>query len=236
MFIKAIKVLAVLAALTHLSQANAGLINQSAGNTTHGFSDGQILGFFPDVFSAQSGQAEPAFASVFGNEHIENFSTTWQFGYSAFSDNVNSASLTIGIWDHDSNVVGDQVGSFLLNGLEFSNALNSTFNARGGTDNEFNVYTLDLMALTSNSAQSVIDTLKSGFLDISLNLQGQAATTPFGGGAAQLTPFNGAGLIFANLSVSYSASTPNPDPIPEPAAFTLVVLGLVLLMRVKRNT
>jgi len=225
--------LCLMLSLAVANQASATIISQDLGNIGSGFVDGQTVGFFPDVFFAQQGQQAP-FGSVSGHEYLQNFQAFWQFNFGAITSSITSASLSFGIWDHDSSATGDQVASFLLDGSDFTSTLNGLFNGKGGTDEEYNIYTVDLM--------SISNLLTDGILNVALDLQGSGLVTEFGTGIVSNTFFNGAGLIFSSLAIEYSdvaAPSPNPNPnataVSEPPAMALLALGLLMFVRRKRS-
>jgi hypothetical protein len=136
-------------------------------------------------------------------------STGWTFGFSSTA--VSGASLTVGLYDHDSAAPGDQVFLFTVGGIDLTAALNALLNSSGGTQSEYNVYTLALPA-------TVFSAFLAGSLDVALTFQGPglgACDSP----AEGLCPSNGVGPDFSTLD--FDGST-----VPEPATLLLLGTGL----------
>ena len=189
---KAVLVLAaILAGMYPASQANATILTLGEQD----FANGSFTSL--GVFNT-AGAGEPAPFDLFrGNDPIgPNFSESWTFSYSPGA--VTSASISIGIFDHDSFVAGNQVASFSVDGFDLTALLNALFEGSGGAQTEYNVYTLALPA-------GAFAALSDGSATFSLTLQG--STSP--------PPFNGAGLDFSTLDISN---------VPEPG--TLGLLGV----------
>ncbi|MDE2365510.1 MAG: PEP-CTERM sorting domain-containing protein [Betaproteobacteria bacterium] len=145
-----------------------------------------------------------------------NFSASWTFSYGAVPV-IAGASLELGIYDHDSSAAGNQVASFTLNGIDLTAALNTLFEAHGGANAEYDVYTLTLPATTF--AQ-----LATGTATVALALQGP------GLGILGSTQFNGAALDFSTLNIATQVS-----PVPEPQSLALFVAGFAVLIAVRRK-
>ena len=141
-----------------------------------------------------------------------NFSASWTFNYVPFVEPIASASITIGILDHDSAASGNQVNSFLVGGNDMTSALNTAFESAGGSNGEYNVYTLGL----DSSVFASLD----GSVTVSLALMGPGLQTALIGGAITETPSNGAHLIYSSLTV---------NPVPIPAAAPLFLSALAAL-------
>jgi hypothetical protein len=145
----------LLLALGGLQAAAAATFTTTLGNTTPGFNDGETPDAFPDVINAQTGQDAPFNASCGGGvaANTGNCSTDWTFSYGAIADPILSASLTLGILDHDSDAGGSQLGSFSLDPFSDLTALLDTeFEATGGGDGMYNVYTIDLAGFFADLA------------------------------------------------------------------------------------
>ena len=205
--------------------ASATLITSSLGNTAPGFNDGDT----PDVSvvgSAQGGQPVP-FDQGYGTDGLfaGNFSQSWIFNYGSISDTILNASLTIGIYDHDSSASGSQLSLYGIDGADLTVTLDGLFEAGGGAaDNQYNVYTIDLAA-------SSFSDLADGLATASLNLQGPGLVPNlFGGGFAE-TSTNGANLIFSTLTIE----TQDTQPVPEPGSLVLASLGFLVLGIVRRR-
>lgn len=165
-----------------------------------------------DFLTAGSGESSP-FNGVFSGSDVTgpNFSASWTFSYAPLSP-VLGASLTLGIYDHESAAAGNQVASFKLNGIDLTIELNSLFESRGGASREDNVYVLTLPGTTFAS-------LGTGTAAFELSLQGP------GLGLFGETPFNGAALDFSTLNVITRDVT--PTPVPEPASGALMSMALL---------
>ncbi len=191
--------------LVTLGRADAGLVQLGAQH----FSDGQIIN---DAMyaSAVNGQPTP-FNGFIGGDLNTNFAMSYNFAFGA--QTVNSATFSIGIFDGDSAAAGNQVGAFSINGVDLTALLNTAFNGHGGTQQEYNVYTITLPT-------AALATIATGQAMVSLTLAGPGlAGDP--GSSNVTTPFNGAGLDFSNLNI-------NPTAVPEPSSLAMVVIaGLI---------
>ena len=173
------------------------------------FTDGSIVGF--SAFnSASAGEAAP-FDQFRGHDILSPFSATWTFDYLAQTASIASASITLGITDHDSQGTGSQIASFSLDGRDITGDLDALFEASGGAQLEYNVYTLSL-------ADSVLAELVDGTASFSLDLQGPGSLSS-----------NGAGLDFATLYFSTDFDDPIGSPVPEPHAFVLFTAGALVI-------
>lgn len=221
----------LLLVLGGLQAAAAATITTTLGNTTPGFNDGDTPDVFPDVIDAQTGQDAPFNASCGGDVVANgNCSTSWLFSYIAPADPILSASLTLGIVDHDSAASGSQLGSFTLDTFSDLTALLDTeFEATGGGDGMYNVYTIDLAGFFAD--------LADGSALISLALQGaglQTCTLVFicpGAPVVSETAFNGANLIFSTLTIETRDTTIPPVPLPAAAPLFLSAIAAFGLYR-----
>jgi len=164
-----------------------------------------------------AGGGEPApFNGVFIGSDVSgpNFSASWTFSYGAIADTITGGSLSFGIYDHESTATGNQVASFCINGVDFTGALNTLFEAHGGASREDNVYTLTLPASTFAG-------LASGTVNVSLSLAGP------GLGLFGETTFNGAALDFSTLDIATA--------VPEPLSSTLLLIGLPAVLAATRR-
>ncbi|MBS0424448.1 MAG: hypothetical protein JSR71_08520 [Proteobacteria bacterium] len=164
-----------------------------------------------------AGGGEPApFNGVFIGSDVSgpNFSASWTFSYGAIADTITGGSLSFGIYDHESTATGNQVASFSINGVDFTGALNTLFEAHGGASREDNVYTLTLPASTFAG-------LASGTVNVSLSLAGP------GLGLFGETTFNGAALDFSTLDIATA--------VPEPLSSTLLLIGLPAVLAATRR-
>jgi len=223
-----------------LQAASAAMFDVTLGNDTPGFADPSIppVTGVGSIAAAQTGQELP-FNQSCGADVVPNpgdCSTSWKFSYGATSDPILSASLTIGIVDHDSAASGSQVGLFSLDGGSLTAALDNEFEAAGGLDGMYNVYSLSLSA-------GFFAGLADGIAMVMLALQGnglQTCTSSFACSGETLpfvseTNFNGANLIFSTLTIE----TQDIPAVPLPAAAPLFLSALFIMgiyrRRVLRN-
>lgn len=156
--------------------------------------------------AASVGEPAPFQAFLGSDPNGPDFAGTWTFTYAPLPA-VSSASLALGIFDHDSAAAGNQVASFILDGLDLTAAMNTLFEAAGGVTSEYNVYVLSL-------PQAALPALSDGSAAFALTLQGP------GLGVLGLTAFNGAGLDFSTLTV-----------VPEPSSVVLLALASLAVTR-----
>jgi hypothetical protein len=165
-------------------------------------------GSFPDgtVYDNASAGEPLAFDGFLGHDIFTSFSDSWTFAYAA-PPAVTSASITLGLYDHDSAAPGEQVQSFTVDGNDLTALLNAALESGGGSQIEYNTYTINLPALA-------LPSLADGSATFALALQGQGlAGVP--GEIGNLSPQNGAGLDFATLTL-----------VPEPSAAALLALAV----------
>jgi hypothetical protein len=168
------------------------------------FTDGQMLTGVAQFNGASVGEPVP-FDQFYGSDFTVNFSQPFTFNYGAGA--VTGASLTFGIWDHDSQAPGNQVASFTVDGFDLTAQLNAAFESHGGAQSEVDVYTLTLPA-------GALPLLADGQANFSLTLQGPGLQS---GGTT--TAANGAGLDFATLNTQ----------VPEPATIGAMAAAAALL-------
>jgi hypothetical protein len=205
--------------------AHAAIITTTLGNNSPGFNDGDWPALIPDILNAQSGQPAP-FDQGYGHEVLgPHFSGSWAFNYGALPDPILSANITIGIIDHDSTASGSQLALFTIDGNDSTSALDASFEGSGGTDNEYNVYTINLGAV-------VFADLVDGSVSVALDLNGPGLQTPLfpfpGPNPSVEGDYNAAHLIFSTLSITTQA-------VPIPATMLLLGSGLIGLIGFRRK-
>ncbi len=176
--------------------------------------DGQVLGG-----AEFNGSRDPApFDVLSGRDSMSNFSVRWSQAYSPITDTITAATLQLGIFDVDGDIEGDQVGSFTLNGIDLTAALNAAVNAKTFTgDSKYGIYDLNL------SSGSFAD-LATGKLDFALTLSGPARNV------LGRTNFNAGILDYSRLTVTSGVVTPPMQPaVPEPATWAMMLAGFGMM-------
>lgn len=169
------------------------------------FEDGQILVNSQQFQDASVGEPYP-FDTFLPGDSVANFAASWEFSFVPGSL-VEPLMLTLGIFDHDSKAPGEQVASFMVDGVDLTALLNSAFESHGGKQREVNVYTVELPL-------EVADSSLDGALVFYLELQGPSL------GDSGTLPKNGAGLDFSSLQA-----------VPSPGACSCWGVALLLLRR-----
>jgi hypothetical protein len=218
----------LLLAFGGLQAAAATTITQTLGNATPGFADDStpVLLGAGGIREAQTGQDAPFNASCGADVAANSGDCTanWTFSYGAITDPILSASLTLGIVDHDSDAGGSQLGSFSLDTFSDLTALLDTeFETTGGLDGMYNVYTIDLAGffadLADGSALISLALAGPGLQTCTLSFACPGQTVPF----ISDTAFNGANLIFSSLTIETDTSIP---AVPLPAAAPLFLSAI----------
>lgn len=189
------------------------------------FVDGSFIATTADFMAPQSG--EPALMGQFigGDLLTTSFNTTWTFNYAPGT--YSSASITFGIWEHDSAASGNQLLSFMVDGIDLTGALNPLFEAPGvGTQVEYNVFNLGLTG-------AALAALADGSATFALSLQGPALCG-FEGTTNDCGTENGAALDFSTLTIREPSSFLTVT-VPEPGSLLLVVSGLLGLGVMRRR-
>ena len=161
-----------------------------------------LMPFFTDFCGADAG-ATPS-----------NCDKSWTFSYTIpAGQTITAASLTVGLWDLDSNQAGNQVGLYQVSGGDvLTSALNAAAEAlHGGTgapNIEYDVFTLPL---------SNLGTLSRGGPTVHLTFQGP------GGGLFGPTDTNGGAILFSTLNITTQST------VPEPGSWALLATGISAL-------
>ena len=226
--------LALTATLAIPQLANAAMIISDLGNTSPGIMDGNP---FPVFGGIQTGQPAP-FDKGYGSDVLVsegNFAQGWTHSYGAIVDPILSATITIGIADHDSAATGSQLALFTLDGISLTAALDAQFEASGGSeDGLYNEYLLTL------DGSFFVD-LADGSLIAQLDLQAPARVTPLfplpgpNPPVDSVSGVNGAFLIFSTLEIETDVLS-----VPEPGTLLLfstfgILLGAKSLRRRRRR-
>lgn len=199
-----------------LPTAQATLITSTLGTFPTGLTNGQILTIVDLIGKPDFG------AGGNGSDPISNFDRSWTHSFGPISGTIQSASITLGIYDHDSAHIDSQLATFMLDGTDFTTGLNTLFESSGGTNNEYNVYSISLPTTFFTS-------LLDGSMNSNLALKGPVASP----GLLPTFPdviqnFNGAKLIFSKLEIDFQTSGGN-TPVPEPNTIFLFLVGLILI-------
>jgi hypothetical protein len=166
-----------------------------------------VAPFFTDFCGADAG-ATPA-----------NCDKSWTFNYVIpGGESITAASLSVGLWDLDSNQAGNQIALYQVNGGDvLTGSMNTAAEAlHGGTgavNIEYDVFTFSL---------SNFGALSGGSATAHITFQGP------GGGLFGPTVFNGGAIFFSTLNLTTQRSTP---AVPEPTSLILLATGVGLGLR-----
>jgi len=230
---------AFLLALGGLQAAAAATVTTSLGNATSGLVDGSTppLLFAGSIQEAQNGQVSP-FDTSYGTDGsllfgATNFSASWIFNYGAILDPILSASLTIGIYDHDSAADGSQLDSYDIDGNDIKTPLDALFEASGGDDGMYNEYTISLLGAP------LFADLADGTATVSLTLQGLGMVPTLfplpGPNPPTVTDTNGANLIFSTLTIETGSIPAVPIPAAAPLFLSAIAAFGLYRRRVLRS-
>ena len=208
----------VLASSIVVSVGNTAPTNPFAGGAplvsgnTYGsavISSNFVAPFFTDFCGSDAG-ATPA-----------NCDKSWTFVYVIpAGETITSASLTVGLWDLDSNQAGNQIALYQVNGGDvLTSAINTAAEAlNGGTGSVNTQYDVFTFSLTNFGA------LSGGSATIHLTFQGP------GGGLFGPTDANGGAILFSTLNITTRSSS----PVPEPGTWVLLASGISILVGRRR--
>ena len=205
----------------------AGMITTTLGNNASGFNDGDTP-TVPEIGTAQAGQPAPFNTSKGADLLGPNLSESWTFNYGAIADPILSASLTLGIVDHDSSATGDQLSLFEINNNSLFTELNTLFEAAGGSgDKTYKEYSINL-------PNSFLAGLAPGTATVELDLTGPGLLPDLFGGGFVESSFNGAFLIFSTLTIETEDEV--VPEVPTPPALALALLGFGMMAWRRRRS
>lgn len=204
----------------------ATMIQESLGNTSPGFNDGETPPVL-DIINAISGQPAP-FDQSYGNDPLGTVLTgSWTFNsYGAILETIVQATITVAIQGHESASPGSQLASFLLDGMSLTTEMNDLFENHGGGQDEYNVYTLTI-------PNTLYSELADGSATFYIELQGPVEKVSIVDGSTVTNDGNGGFLIYSTLDISTEAAG-NGD-IPEPATMALLATGAAGLIAKRRR-
>lgn len=169
------------------------------------YANGYIVSGSVSAFLAASAGEPAPFNDLCGYDGELPCVASWTFSFAPGS--YLSATITLGIVDHDSQLPGDQLVSFDLNGIDLTAAMNAQFESYGGAQVEAIVYSLAIPG-------GLLPALSSGNATFTINLSNSGG------------PGNGIGLDFSRLDL---------EAVPEPGTLGLGMSGLALFMLLRRR-
>lgn len=178
---------------------------------TNEFPEGPLA---PGTFTTSSDPAP--FNDLSGGDTTGNASFSFTFAFAVPVSPVTSASILLSLYELDSIAAGNQIGSFTLNGLDFTANLNAISEASPAANSTIKY--LDLVLPASAYAQ-----IQTGTVNIFLSFAG-----PGQGVLNPPTTFNGGGIDFAQLTYD------TVQGVPEPSTFILAVGGGLAIYLRKR--
>lgn len=192
----------------------------SVSDSSQHFTDGSHV-TSGQLLTAHSGDPTPApFNGVFiGSDSASNFSASWTMDFTPTSGTLTSADLDLGILDIDSAAAGSQVSLFSVNGVDLTSVFNNLSETAASPNSTYNVFDVSLT--------NALNGLAAGQATFVLDLQGP------GLGTIGTSTFNGAGLDFATLNVTYTSGVVTPEPSYWPILG--VLCGTALFVRSRRR-
>lgn len=149
-----------------------------------------------------------------------DFSAEWSFRFDAMD--YIAATVTLGIFDHDSQAAGSQLDYFGFDDNDLTDLLNVEFESYGGRQGEYNVYSVGIPAYA-------LKELADGNTEFRIALQGPSLS----GDALTVGKYfflsqegNAAGIDYVLLTLS---------TIPEPDTLHLAMLASVVFHRSRRS-
>lgn len=150
----------------------------------------------------------------------DTYRASWTHDDYTVTGTIDSAEITFGIWEHDSEAAGDQVLQFLLDDVDLTVAANLALNGHGGSPGvpfvkfpEYNIYTIQIPG-------TALSDLEDGSTTFTLELMNGFNPNP-----GVSTSDNGAAVDFSTLS--FNTTAPIPEPTVVAGLAGLLVMGLI---------